>query len=72
MSDFVFYLGLAVAIAASVWLAVFAIRQYPKQKAVQDVPMRYDEWKAQYHTKRWYIMLTQLAGVIIAIIGLNL
>ena len=33
--------------------------------------MRYNEWLTQYKTKRGYILLAQLAGIIIAIIGLS-
>lgn len=38
----------------------------------QDVPMRYKEWLAHYKTKRGYILIAQLIGVAISIIGCSI
>lgn len=53
-------------------LLVFAMRQRQAQQEVKDIPNRYNEWLANYKTKKFYIIAAQLVGVVIAIIGLSI
>ncbi|GEM_PF-3358566 len=53
-------------------LLVFAIKQWHMRQSVRNVPLRYNEWLARYKTKRGYILIAQLIGIIISIIGLSI
>lgn len=50
-------------------LLIFAIKQWHIRQSAKDVPMRYKEWLAQYRAKRGYILIAQLIGIAISIIG---
>lgn len=69
MSDILIITGLVIALGATFVLMVFGIKQQRIRQNVKDVPLRYQEWLAQYKTKRGYILIAQLIGVIIGIIG---
>lgn len=72
MSEILTITGIVIALGATLVLFVFGIRQWRMRRSVKDVPMRYDEWLAQYKTKRGYILIAQLIGIIISIIGLSI
>lgn len=72
MSEILTITGIVIALGATLVLLLFGIRQRHVRLSVKDVPKRYDEWLAQYKTKRGYILIAQLIGVIIGIIGLSL
>lgn len=72
MSEILTITGIVIALGATLVLFVFGIRQWRMRRSVKDVPMRYDEWSAQYKTKRGYILIAQLIGIIISIIGLSI
>lgn len=67
-----FYTGLIIAGIATIALLFFRIRQSHKREEVKNMPLRLEEWKTQFRTKRWYFFIAQISGIIIAIIGLNL
>ena len=69
MSEILIITGIVIALGATFVLLVFGIRQWRIRQSVKDVPLRYKEWLAQYKTKRGYILIAQLIGVIIGIIG---
>lgn len=69
MSDILIITGLVIALGATLVLLVFGIKQQRIRESVKDVPLRYQEWLAQYKTKRGYILIAQLIGVVIGIIG---
>ena len=64
--------GIVIALGATLVLFVFGIKQWHLRQSVKDVPIRYQEWLAQYKTIRGYILIAQLIGVIIGIIGLSI
>lgn len=72
MGDKLFYTGLIIAGIATIALLFFRIRQSHKREEVKNMPLRLEEWKTQFRTKRWYFFIAQISGIIIAIIGLNL
>lgn len=71
MGEILITSGIVIALGATLVLLVFAIKQWHMRQRVKDIPIRYNEWLTQYKTKRGYILLAQLAGIIIAIIGLS-
>lgn len=72
MREVLIITGIVIALGATLILMVFGIRQWHMRQSVKDVPMRYEEWLSQYRTKRFYIMIAQLVGVAIGIIGLSI
>lgn len=64
--------GLVIALGATLVLFLFGIKQWNVRQSVKDIPMRYNEWLANYKTKRGYLLIAQLIGIIIGIIGLAL
>lgn len=64
--------GIAIALGATLVLFVFGIRQWYIRQSVKDIPMRYKEWLAKYRVQRFYILLVQLLGIIIGIVGLSI
>lgn len=72
MSDILITAGTVIALGATLMLLVFAIKQWHMRQSVRNVPLRYKEWLAQYKTKRGYILIAQLIGIIISIIGLSI
>lgn len=72
MSDTLIITGIAMALEATLTLLVFGIKQWHIRKSVKDIPKRYQEWLAQYKTKRGYILIAQLIGIIIAMIGCSI
>lgn len=72
MSKVLIITGIVIALGATLVLFIFGIKQWHMRESVKDVPMRYNEWLAQYKTKRGYILIAQLMGVIIGIIGLSI
>lgn len=69
MSEILIITGIVIALGATFVLMVFGIKQWRIRESVKDVPLRYQEWLTQYKTKRGYILIAQLIGVIIGIIG---
>lgn len=72
MSDILITTGIVIALGATLMLLVFTIKQWHMRQSVRNVPLRYNEWLAQYKTKRGYILIAQLIGIIISIIGLSI
>ncbi len=72
MSDILITTGIVIALGATLMLLVFAIKQWHMRQSVRNVPLRYNEWLARYKTKRGYILIAQLIGIIISIIGLSI
>lgn len=72
MNDVLIIAGLIISVGATIVLLVFALRQWKVQQEVRNIPNRYDEWLAEYKTKKFYIIAAQIVGVIIAIIGLSM
>lgn len=70
MKDILFYTGMVIVLAATIALLVFAVKQNALRRQVKDIPLRYEEWRANYRTRRWYYCIAQIAGIVIAIIGL--
>lgn len=66
------YSGLVISVGAAIVLMVFAARQLRLRHEAQRTPMKYQEWLAQYKTKKFYIVAAEVFGIILAIIGLNL
>lgn len=72
MSEILIITGIVIALGATLVLLVFGIKQWHMRQNVKDVPMHYNEWLAQYKAKRGYILIAQLIGIIIGIIGLSI
>lgn len=72
MGDTLFYIGLIVTGLATFALLIFRIKQAHQREQIKNIPLRLEEWKTQFRTKRWYFFIAQMAGLIIAIIGLNI
>nr|QIM10805.1 hypothetical protein Muribac1_0140 [uncultured Muribaculaceae bacterium] len=72
MSEILIITGIVIALGATLVLLVFGIKQWHMRQNVKDLPMRYNEWLVQYKTKRGYILIAQLIGIIIGIIGLSI
>lgn len=72
MDNILFYTGLTVSVAASVALLCFSIKQSRTKAQIKHFPLRYEEWQARYRARRWYYLIAQIAGIIIAIAGLNI
>lgn len=71
MSEILTITGIVIALGATLLLLLFAVKQWHMRQSVKDVPMRYKEWLTQYKTKRGYILIAQLIGIMIAIFGLS-
>lgn len=72
MSEILIVTGIVIALGATLVLFVLGVRQWRVRQSVKDVPMRYKEWLARYKTNRDYILIAQLIGIIIAIIGCSI
>ena len=72
MSNIIFFAGLIITGLATIGLAVFAASQIRVRNEVKDIPIKFAEWKSQYRTRRFYFMLAQIGGLIIAFIGMML
>ncbi|MBP3537783.1 MAG: hypothetical protein J6J93_09645 [Muribaculaceae bacterium] len=72
MNDVLITAGLVISVGATIVLLVFALRQWKVQQEVRNIPNRYDEWLAEYKTKKFYIIAAQIVGVFVAIIGLSM
>lgn len=72
MNDILLIAGLVISVGATIVLLVFALRQWKVQQEVKDIQNRYNEWIADYKTKKFYIIAAQIVGVIVAIIGLSM
>ena len=72
MSEILIMSGIVIALGATLVLFVFGIKQWHMRQRVKDIPARYQEWLSQYKTNRGYIMIAQLIGIVISIIGLSI
>lgn len=72
MSEILIITGIVIALGATLILLAFGIKQWNMRQRVKDMPLRYREWLARYKTKRAYILIAQLIGIIIGIIGLSI
>lgn len=72
MQEILIYSGLIIALGATVVLMVFGIKQWHMRQEAKVTPLKYQEWLAQYKTKRFNILAAQILGIIIGIIGLSL
>lgn len=72
MQEILIYVGLIIALGATVVLMFFGIKQWHMRQEAKITPLNYQEWLAQYKTKRFYILAAQILGIIIGIIGLSL
>ena len=72
MQEILIYVGLIIALGATVVLIFFGIKQWHMRQEAKITPLKYQEWLAQYKTKRFYILAAQILGIIIGIIGLSL
>lgn len=70
MNNIMIITGFVIALGATLVLLIFGIKQWQIRKSVHDVPMRYNEWLANYKAKRGYILIAQLIGIVICILGL--
>lgn len=70
MSDIMVIAGFVIALGATLVLLIFGIKQWQMRQSIKDVPMRYNEWLANYKAKRGYILIAQLIGIVICILGL--
>lgn len=70
MSDILFYIGLAITFIGIFIRLYYNSRQINHMKQAREMPQRYEEWKARYRTKRWYIFIVQMTGVIIMMVAL--
>lgn len=72
MAEILIITGIVIALGATLMLLVFGIKQWHLRQQAKDVPMRYQEWLAQYKAKRGYILIAQIIGIAIGIIGLSI
>lgn len=72
MQEILIYGGLIIALGATVVLMVFGIKQWHMRQEAKVTPLKYQEWLAQYKTKKFYIVGAQILGIVIGIIGLTL
>ena len=72
MQEILIYVGLIIALGATVVLMFLGIKQWHMRQEAKIRPLKYQEWLAQYKTKRFYILAAQILGIIIGIIGLSL
>lgn len=72
MSEILIVTGIVIALGATLVLLFYGIKQWQMRQRVKDIPMRYNEWLSRYKTKRGYILIAQLIGVIIGIIGFSI
>lgn len=72
MQEILIYVGLIIALGATVVLMFFGIKQWHMRQEAKITQLKYQEWLAQYKTKRFYILAAQILGIIIGIIGLSL
>lgn len=72
MSEILIVTGIVIALGATLVLLFYGIKQWQMRQRVKDIPMRYNEWLSRYKTKRGYILIAQLIGVVIGIIGFSI
>lgn len=70
MNDTLFYIGLIIMGLATFGLLIFRIRQAHQREQIKNIPLRLEEWKTQFRTKRWYFFIAQMAGLIVALMSL--
>ncbi|MDE7136444.1 MAG: hypothetical protein K2N91_07410 [Muribaculaceae bacterium] len=72
MSEILIIAGIVIAFGATIVRIVFSAKQIQKRNSVKNMPLRYKEWQAQYKTRRGYILIAQLIGIAISIVGLSI
>lgn len=72
MAEILIITGIVIALGATLVLLFFGIKQWHVRRRVKNIPMRYNEWLSHYKTRRGYILVAQLIGIIIAMIGLSI
>lgn len=67
----VFIIGFAITILAIIPRIMLASWMYKQLKENENMPLKMQELKAEYRRRRWQILIVQIVGIIIAIVGLN-
>ncbi len=67
-----FSIGIGVALLSLVPQVIMSIRVMRERKEYANLPIKLNEIKSKYRTQRFYLMLIQVAAIILAIIGLML
>ncbi len=67
-----FYIGLVIAALSFIPLLMLSSRSIRERRKYARVPLKLEELKADYRRKRLYILVMQLAGILLAIISLML
>lgn len=72
MADILFKTGIAINVIGDLLLMVFAIKYYFAFRQAKNIPLRMEELKAQWASKRKIAFALIIAGPIISIIALSL
>lgn len=65
-----FSIGIGIALLSLIPQLRMNIRIMRERKEYANLPIKLNEINAKYRTHRFYLMLAQLAAIILAIIGL--
>ncbi len=64
-----FYIGIIMVFLSFIPWLLLSSKMMRDKKEYEQLPLKMKEIEADYKRKRFYVMLFQLAGIIIAIIG---
>ena len=69
--NILFYIGIAVVILAYIPRFMLASWMIKQKNEYAKIPMKMDEIKAKYRTRRWILFIVQALGIVLALIGLG-
>ncbi len=64
-----FYIGIILVFLSFIPLFLLNGKMLKEKKEYEQLPLKMKEFEADYRQKRFYLMLFQLGGIVIAIIG---
>ena len=69
MQEVLIYGGILVNVIGALMLAFFAVKRMRQYKAAQKMPLRVQEIKSSWATRRWLCLCMMFGGGIITMIG---
>ena len=72
MDNVLFYIGMSLILIALVPLLWLSAWFYGQKKRYADMPMKLQELKADYRSRRMLVFIVQMVGLVLAMVGLLL
>lgn len=68
--NILFYIGIAVVILAYIPRFMLASWMMKQNREYAQIPLKMEEIRAKYRTRRWIIFIVHMLGIALALIGL--